>query len=86
MKVAKESNKVIQDKGFGMQQACGHGQHDLHKHDRDTKHPKHFSAIPNPVTCGVCISFWIVPIEIYQQLGFDMFSDRYGRVSYVCCQ
>ena len=32
----KESNKVVQGKGFGVSRACGHGQHVLDKHDRDT--------------------------------------------------
>ena len=31
----KESDKVVQDKDFGMSRACGHGRHALNKHDRD---------------------------------------------------
>ena len=31
----KESNKVVQGKGFSVSRACGHGQHALDKHDRD---------------------------------------------------
>ena len=37
MKAGKENNKVIQDKGFGIQRACGHGQHILDKRDLDTR-------------------------------------------------
>lgn len=37
MKVVKESDKVIQGKGFGMSWACGHEQHALDKHDRNTQ-------------------------------------------------
>ena len=38
MKVVKESNEVVQGKGFGVSWACGHGRHALDKHDRDTLH------------------------------------------------
>ena len=36
MKAKKGSNKVVQGKGFDVSWACGHGQHALDKHDRDT--------------------------------------------------
>ena len=38
MKAVKESNKVVQGKGFGVSRACGHGRHALDKHDGDTLH------------------------------------------------
>ena len=38
MKVVKESNIVVQGKGLNVSRACGHGQHALDKHDRDTVH------------------------------------------------
>ena len=38
MKVVKESNKVVEGKGFGVLRAWGHEWHALDKHDRDIGH------------------------------------------------
>ena len=45
MKAVKESNKVVQGKGFSVSWAGGHVQHVLNKHDRDTKHDDHLVLI-----------------------------------------